>query len=109
MHLPGKPTGVTLTLTDNASNVIRALSERSELAEEAGLRIAGADDGGAPTDLAVALVMTPRTEDKVVEQEGARVFLDPTAADLLEGKVLDATVDENGKVRFLMTAHPEDS
>jgi iron-sulfur cluster assembly protein len=97
---------VTLTLTENASSVIRALSEKSELAEEAGLRIAGSDDDGQQTDLAVALVMTPRHQDQVIEQEGARVFLDPTAANLLEDKVLDATVDDDGKVRFLMTAPP---
>ena len=48
--------------------------------------------------------MTPRHEDQVIEQAGARVFLDPTAADLLEDKVLDAAVDDDGKVRFLMSA-----
>ena len=107
VHSAGSEADVTLTLTENASSVIRALSENSELAEEAGLRIAGSDDGGQPTDLAVALVMTPRQQDQVIEQEGARVFLDPTAANLLEDKVLDATVDDDGKVRFLMTAPPE--
>lgn len=101
---------MTLVLTDNASNVIRSLSDRTEVAEEAGLRIAGPEstsvgaEGGTVNDLAVALVMTPRHEDQVVEQAGARVFLDPTAADLLDDKVLDATVDDDGKVRFLMSA-----
>jgi Fe-S cluster assembly iron-binding protein IscA len=91
-------------LTENASNVIRSLSDNAELADEAGLRIAGTEDDGTLNDLAVALVMTPRHEDEVIEQAGARVFLDPTAADLLDDKVLDAAVDDDGKVRFLMSA-----
>lgn len=95
---------MTLVLTENASNVIRSLSDNAELADEAGLRIAGTEDDGTLNDLAVALVMTPRHEDEVIEQAGARVFLDPTAADLLDDKVLDAAVDDDGKVRFLMSA-----
>jgi len=94
---------VSLVLTDNASSVIRTLSDNnSEVAEEVGLRIAPAADD-RPMDLAVSLVGTPQLEDEVVEQDGVKVFLDPAAADVLEDKVLDATVEPDGQVRFLVS------
>ena len=40
--------------------------------------------------------------DQVVEQGGATVYLDQTAAELLDDKVLDAAVDPAGKVEFAL-------
>ncbi|MGH9210449.1 MAG: Fe-S cluster assembly protein HesB [Acidimicrobiales bacterium] len=91
-----------LVLTDQATSVIRALNDQSELSDDAGLRITGPADG--PTGLAISRVGTPSGEDQVIEQEGARVFLDPTAADLLDGMVLDAKVDTDGSVRFTLAS-----
>ena len=95
---------MTLMLTDNATDVIRRLSDTGE-ADAAGLRIAG-DDADQPAGLAVALAPNPQEEDQVVEQNGARVYLDPAAAELLEDKVLDASVDETGRAHFVMVAQP---
>ena len=41
-------------------------------------------------------------EDLVVEQGGATVYLDQSAAELLDDKVLDAAVDQSGKVEFAL-------
>jgi iron-sulfur cluster assembly protein len=41
----------------------------------------------------------PAEDDGVIEEAGARVFLDPGAASLLDDKVLDAEVAE-GQVAF---------
>ena len=38
--------------------------------------------------------------DAVVEQDGAKVYLDETAAVALGDQVLDAAVDESGGVQF---------
>jgi Fe-S cluster assembly iron-binding protein IscA len=40
-------------------------------------------------------VQLPAEDDEVIEERGARVFLEPEAASLLDDKVLDASVDEN--------------
>ena len=40
--------------------------------------------------------------DQVVEQAGATVYLDESAATMLDDKVLDAAVDEGGRVEFAL-------
>ena len=51
----------------------------------------------------VAVAPAPETTDAVVEQDGARVFLDVAASVALGDKVLDAQVDEGGSVTFGIT------
>lgn len=86
-----------LTLTENASTLIKNLADQTAVAENAGLRIsAGAD----AAQLSVDLTPAPEPDDKVVESAGARVFLEETAALALDDKVLDAHMDDGGAVRF---------
>lgn len=89
-----------LVLTDNATNVIRALGDRPDVATESGLRIASTQDGTG--SLTITTVGTPEANDQVLEDQGARIFLEPTAAQLLDDKVLDAVVNEDGRVQFLL-------
>ena len=89
-----------LVLSENASTAIRNLVERPELPEVSGLRIA-AEEGGSGS-LGVWTVGVPEEGDQVVEDEGARVFLEPSAAVMLDDKVLDATVDEQGRIGFVL-------
>ena len=90
-----------LDLTDNATSVIRSIAERPESPGDAGLRVtAGGESTGR---LAVAAAAGPQEGDQVVEKEGARVFLDPQAAEILDDKVLDAQVGDEGGVEFLIS------
>ncbi|NQX28780.1 iron-sulfur cluster assembly accessory protein [Microbacteriaceae bacterium VKM Ac-2854] len=91
-----------LTLTDTASTVVKTITEQVELPQEGGLRISG-DDLDAQ-NFAVAVAPAPQISDAVVEQDGARVFLDIAASVALSDKVLDAQVDENGSVSFAIAA-----
>ncbi len=87
-----------LTLTDSAVSAIRGLTSQPELPVETGLRIVAHGDG-APS-FQVALAEGPVAGDEVVEDDGARVFLEPAAAAVLDGKSLDAQVNEQGQVAF---------
>jgi iron-sulfur cluster assembly protein len=89
-----------LVLTDHAMQVISSLVDHPELPEGAGLRISTPGNGTQP--LAVTTAAAPETEDQIVEDQGARVFLDPGAAELLDDKVLDAEVTDSGAVQFLL-------
>ena len=91
-----------LVLTENATMVIEALVDRSDLPEGAGLRIASPQDGAA--DLSIAPAGAPEAGDRVVEAQGARVFVEAGAAAVLDDKVLDAERDEQGRVQFLVVA-----
>lgn len=86
-----------LTLTDNAVLVIRDLTTQQQAPEGAGLRIASDSQAGA---LTLSLVAEPAQGDQVVDGSGARVFLDPEAAEILDDKALDAAVDAQGAVQF---------
>ncbi|GAA5070491.1 Fe-S cluster assembly iron-binding protein IscA [Thermocatellispora tengchongensis] len=90
-----------LTLTDNAVQVIRDLTAQSSSSQETGIRIASqADQAGS---LVLSISDGPAATDQVIEVEGARVFLDPVAADALDDKSLDANVDQQGSPSFRLS------
>jgi Fe-S cluster assembly iron-binding protein IscA len=89
-----------LTLTDQAVTAIRNLTTQPGLPEQTGLRIAP-EDGGAG-GLALALSDGPQAGDQVIEQSDVHVFVQPDAAGSLDDKALDAEVNEDGQVSFLL-------
>ncbi len=89
-----------LILTENATVVIRNLVTGAALPESGGLRIASTYDGQA--SFTVRPATTPETGDRVVEEGGARVFLETGAATILDETILDAEVDAAGNVQFLL-------
>ncbi len=57
--------------------------------------------------LDLSLAASPEPGDAVVEEEGAKVFVDRELAPLLDGKVLDATVEAD-QVAFSISERPQD-
>lgn len=88
-----------VTLTDNAIGLIRRLTDRPGVPDQAGLRIASGSGAGA---LSVGVVSGPLDGDHVLDSSGARVFLDPEAARTLDDKALDAAI-RDGTVTFTVT------
>lgn len=86
-----------LTVTDNAATAIRDITSQETVPPGSGLRIAAEDDGNA---LVLSLAAQPFEGDQIVDSAGARLFLDPQAAALLDDKELDVTVDPSGEVQF---------
>jgi Fe-S cluster assembly iron-binding protein IscA len=87
-----------LTLTENASTVVKTIVDQTNTNQEAGLRISqDAEDSPA---LHVMPTEAPQPGDQILEDGGARVFLEETAAVTLDDKILDAQVDDNGGVQF---------
>ncbi|HVB44143.1 MAG TPA: Fe-S cluster assembly protein HesB [Streptosporangiaceae bacterium] len=90
-----------LTLTDSAVSAIRDLTSQMELPADTGLRIM-AQGEGAPS-FQLALAEGPVAGDQVVEEGGARVFVEATAAAELDDKALDAQVNEQGSLAFSLS------
>lgn len=88
-----------LTLTDNATLIVKDITAQPEITEGASLRIT-AETGDERAFAVSAGHRQPG--DQVVEQQGATLFLDETAAQILDDKVLDAAVDESGSVEFAL-------
>ena len=75
-----------LVLTEQAKEVIKGIVE--EIGPEGGLRItASGSNGGTAFDFDMA--PAPGPGDKVVVDDGAKVFLDEAAAAVLADKTLD--------------------
>lgn len=94
-----------LTLTDRAAAAIATLTQQSDLPDEsAGLRIVahGATQDSGRGELSLSLSQSPQGGDEVVESGPARVFLETEAAQALDDQQLDATVDADGGVKFLI-------
>ena len=90
-----------LTLTDTASTEIRNIIADPEVPDGCGLRIANDPAAGG---LTLTLATAPAEDDQVLDENGARVFLEPQAAMMLDDKALDATHDDNGQLRFSVAA-----
>lgn len=88
-----------LTLTDNAAGIVKQIADQLPDSEGPGLRISEADETAEP-GLVLAAVAAPEPGDRVIDDHGARVFLDETAAAILDDKVLDAKVEPDGAVTF---------
>ena len=88
-----------LALTDSAVQAVTEIvSSSDEASETGGLRMV-AKQAGTRVNFQLSVVPVPAEDDEVIEEQGARVFLEPDAASLLDDKVLDAKLDQN-KVAF---------
>ena len=89
-----------LTLTQNATLIVKEIADQSGGTEGSGLRITA--EPGPEAGLSVTTAETAEPGDAVLEQDGATVYLDQDAATMLDDKVLDAAVDPSGKVEFAL-------
>ena len=84
-----------LALTDSAVQAVKHIVSSSEEASEAGgLRLV-AEREGTQANFHLDVVPLPAEDDEVIEEQGARIFLETNAASLLDDKVLDANVEQN--------------
>ncbi|WP_295779918.1 Fe-S cluster assembly protein HesB [uncultured Microbacterium sp.] len=91
-----------LTLTEEATTAVKTITAQIPDAPQGGVRIQGA--GSPESQFALSVVEAPEPSDTVVENAGARVFLDDDAAAVLDDRVLDAQIDpEQGSVQFAVT------
>jgi iron-sulfur cluster assembly protein len=83
---------VTLT----ASAITRVKEIIAERGEEGGLRIAVIGGGCAGFQYQLALESEANADDKVIEQDGLKLFVDSRSAMALEGAKVDFVTGENG-------------
>jgi iron-sulfur cluster assembly protein len=91
---------LVLTLTQNASTIVREITNQSSDADDAGLRIAL--EATPEPAFAISSTDGPQPGDATVQQDGATVYLDAGSAQELDDKVLDASVDQEGGVQFAL-------
>jgi Fe-S cluster assembly iron-binding protein IscA len=87
-----------LTLTDRAAETIRILTSQPGIPEDTGLRMSMQGDGGALT----LSLEGPQPGDTVIEDGGARVFVQEDVAPMVGDGELDAELDEQGQASFTL-------
>jgi iron-sulfur cluster assembly protein len=96
-----------LALTEGAAEAVKGiLSSSDEVSETGGLRIV-AERAETQANFQLSVVSLPAEDDEVIDEEGARIFLEPEAASLLDDKVLDASVEQN-QVAFTIADQGEE-
>jgi iron-sulfur cluster assembly protein len=85
-----------LTLTPNAEQAVRKLVADSPISEEeGGLRIAPGQPTPEGVPLELSIVGSPEPDDQDAGAPDAHVYLEPSAAEALDDKILDAEVEGN--------------
>jgi Fe-S cluster assembly iron-binding protein IscA len=87
-----------LALTPTAADTVRHLmaSARASAEPHAGVRISTVRPGRADKSVEVTLAAEPEATDQKIDEAGATVFVDETAAEFLDDKILDASVEAKG-------------
>ncbi len=89
-----------ITMTSRAHAVVRQVTSHPLVGRLSGLRIASR--GRDADTLDVSTVAKPHPGDRVVETDGARLYLDEVAEPRVEGHVLDAVAEDSGRVHFVV-------
>ena len=87
-----------LTLSPSAVEAVDNLLHRPEVPDDAGLRIRTAGE----SQLAIAIAAEPEPDDQVIEEGGARVFVEPEAVPMLDNAELDART-QGDQIAFGLT------
>lgn len=93
-----------LTITPNAAQTIEWILASPEIPDGAGIRIAPTApemNGSSSGQLALSVAEEPDSTDQVIEQEGARLFVQDAIAGYLEDMSLDANVVDD-QVQFMI-------
>jgi Fe-S cluster assembly iron-binding protein IscA len=91
-----------LTLTPTAEEAVRQIVANSPISDESGgLRIAPGEPTPDGVPLELSIVGSPEPDDQDAGAPDAHVYLEPSAAEALDDKVLDAEV-EDGNVGFAL-------
>jgi iron-sulfur cluster assembly protein len=88
-----------LAISPQATEAIRGIATANEAGADAALRIVSQPDTG----LQIHLVEEPAPDDVLIEEDGARLAIEPAAAALLDDKRLDASFREGEGVTFTVS------
>jgi iron-sulfur cluster assembly protein len=96
--MPQKPeSNEEIVLTEKAANQVRKLKSENKIPDEHGLRLGVKGGGCSGMTYVLAFDEKPKENDKIMEQFGIQVFVDPKSLFFLSGTVLDFSDGLNGK------------
>ena len=92
-----------LAVTDAAAQAIEALTSQPGQKPEGGLRFSLQASPDVNPQLALAVTPQPKDGDQVVTADnGAHVYVEPSATEFLDDKVLDVQQNSEGEIAFAL-------
>ncbi len=96
--MPGKPElNEKIVLTEKAAHQVRKLKVDNKIPDSHGLRLGVKGGGCSGMTYVLAFDEKPKETDKILEQFGLSIFVDPKSLFFLSGTVLDFSDGLNGK------------
>ncbi|HXG00480.1 MAG TPA: iron-sulfur cluster assembly accessory protein [Bacteroidota bacterium] len=96
--IPKKPElNEEIQLTEKAANQLKKIKAENNIPEHHGLRLGVKGGGCSGMTYVLAFDEAPKENDKVMEQYGIKMFVDPKSLFFLSGTVLDFSDGLNGK------------
>ena len=95
-----------LTLTQAAAAAVRQLTSKGPPATGVRLHLGSAPLNGRGMPIVIEVAPWPDNRDSVLENEGARLYVEPETLLVLDHKVLDVR-DTGGKQRFVLSEQPD--
>ena len=95
-----------LTLTQEAAGAIRQLTSAAPPGAGVRLHIGALLPGGQPAPVEIEVVPWSDNRDTVLETAGARLYVEPETLRVLDHKLLDAAVTDEG-LRFALREQPD--
>lgn len=86
-----------IVLTEKAATQVRKLKAENKIPEEHGLRLGVKGGGCSGMTYVLAFDEKPKENDKILEQFGIQIFVDPKSLFFLSGTVLEFSDGLNGK------------
>lgn len=97
-NIPTKPElNEEIQLTEKAANQLKKIKAENNIPEHHGLRLGVKGGGCSGMTYVLAFDEAPKENDKVMEQYGIKMFVDPKSLFFLSGTVLDFSDGLNGK------------
>lgn len=94
-----------MELTENAAAALENIRESQGVPEESGTRITAEKDASGSLALRLEFVDEVSADDRLVEQAGTEVYLDPVVVEPLENTIMDVQ-DQGDGLAFVFRGQP---
>ena len=88
---------LTVTISEKAAGKVRSFAEKQDLGEQFGLKVAVKGGGCSGLTYVLSIDPAPSDDDKIIEDQGIRLFVPKKSFVFLAGTELDYSDGLNGK------------
>lgn len=88
-------------ISSRAASLVQDIQQQQGIPQDYGVRIAGEEDGMGGVEVSLSFAEAPEAEERVTEEQGTRLFVEPQLAELLDEVVLDVEESDGEQALIL--------